>query len=102
MSASPPFAVIGTEFSIVPRETVVEILEKNALMQGKDNITLGPIFRKVADDFRRWSEVAEPGCMMLAPEISLTIIRLSRMVHPVVSLSQPEQANPNGRPQIVS
>jgi hypothetical protein len=72
----PPFAVFGATFAVMPRSGVIETLEKNAIAQTKGNLALGPIFRELADSFRGWSMVAEPGCAMQLPEINLFIVRL--------------------------
>jgi hypothetical protein len=73
----PPFAVIGTGLVIVPRAGVIEMLEKNILLHGKQNLALVPIFRKVQEDFRVWSKDAEPGWTFRAHEVGLVIIRMS-------------------------
>jgi hypothetical protein len=84
----PAFAVIGQQFAILPYLQVLALLETNAVEQSKTNLALGPIFRKIADDFRDWAKVAEPGCMMLAPEIKMSIIRLASCRPLVQSLSK--------------
>ena len=82
------FQVVGTEVSIVPRQTVIEMLEKNALLASKQDLQAGSVFRGLADDFRRWSEVAEPGCVLRAPEVHLLITRISSLVPPIIWLSE--------------
>jgi hypothetical protein len=75
---SPAFAVIGqAQFVILPYLQVLASLETNAVEQSKTNLAFGPLFHKIADDFRAWSKIAEPGCMLSAPEIKLCIIRLA-------------------------
>jgi hypothetical protein len=83
----PPFAVIGTGFSILPRDGVLEMLEKNILLQGKENLVLAPLFRKTKEDFREFAKIAEPGSLFRAPEINLFIIRLSMFAPIATSLS---------------
>lgn len=86
---SPAFAVIGQQFVILPYLQVLASLETNAIEQSKTNLALGPIFRKVADDFRAWSKIAEPGCMLQAPEVRLCIVRLAGCCAPLAqSLSE--------------
>ena len=84
----PPFAVIGTGFMILPRDGIIEMLEKNALMQTKGNLLMGPLFRRIADSFRDWSRVAEPGGRFQAPEIHLIVIRLSAFIPTAVFLTE--------------
>lgn len=56
---------------------IIEMLEANAIQQGKVNLAIGPVFRKVVDDFREWSKVCEPGNTFQAPEVRLKMVRLS-------------------------
>jgi hypothetical protein len=83
----PPFAVIETGVSVLPRTGVIELLGKNALLQSKENLLLGPLFHRVQDAFREWSKDAEPGCAFQAPEARLLIIRLSAFVPIATCLS---------------
>ncbi len=84
----PPYAVLGTQFSIVPQSAVLEMLEKNAQLQSKGNLTLGPLFRQVADNFRDWAKDSEPGCLFQAPEVKLIVIRLSTFAPIATCLSE--------------
>ena len=73
----PPYAVIGTGLGILPHAGVIEMLEKNILLQGKENLAIVPLFRKAQEAFRDWSKIAEPGWWLRAPEVNLIIIRMS-------------------------
>jgi len=73
----PPFAVFGNSFSIAPQQAILEMLEKNILLQGKENLAVVPLFRKAKEDFRAFAKDAEPGQIFQAPEIKLIVIRLS-------------------------
>lgn len=103
-----PFAMMGTAFVVLPPGGVIEMLEKNAITQTKGNLTLGILFRKIADDFRDWSKHAEPGCVFHAPEVNLHIVRLSAFAPLCMSLSveaqkraeSAEGAPPSDRPLI--
>ena len=83
--SGPPFAVIGTSFVVLGYSGVVELLEKNAAAQSAGNLAVGPVFRKVADDFRSWGRMAEPGWCFVSPEVGLTVVRLS-VLPPTVSV----------------
>lgn len=103
-----PFAVMGTVFNVLPSSGVIEMLEKNAIAQTKGNLTLGSLFRKIVDDFRKWSKDAEPGCVFSAPEVKLHIVRLSAFAPLATSLSveaqkrveSAEEPPPSDRPLI--
>src|SRR4030067_1599227 len=84
----PPFAVIGSGFSVVPRAAVIEMLEKNALMQTKGNLLAGSLFRRIADSFRDWSRTAEPGAAFQAREANLVVIRLSAFIPVTMFLTE--------------
>ena len=71
------FAVCGADFTVLPASAILESLERNGQAQAKGNLAVGPVFREIADSFRDWSKVAEPGCFFQAPEISLRIVRLA-------------------------
>jgi len=113
VNQGPPFAVFGTAFNIVPRAAVIEMLESNAQAQAKGNLALGPLFRKVADDFRAWSKDSEPGWVFRAPEVNLHIVRLATFAPLCTSLSEaarkkaeaeaaaPAEPDPNDRPLIL-
>jgi hypothetical protein len=82
-----PYAFISQSFIVMPYEQVVIALEQNAKEQSKANLKLGPLFRKVADDFREFNRRAEPGWVFQAPEVKLVLVRLAAMIPPAVSLS---------------
>jgi hypothetical protein len=86
-NAGPPYAFISQGFAILSQGQVAETLEKNALIRGKDDISLGILFKKIADDFRAWSKQVEPGGLFNAPEANLRIIRLSMFAPVATSLS---------------
>jgi hypothetical protein len=83
----PPYAFVSQAFIVMPYEQVVIALEQNAKEQSKANLKLGPLFRKIADDFREFNRCAEPGWVFQAPEVKLVLIRLAAMIPPAVSLS---------------
>ena len=89
----PPFAVIGAAvFNVMPKQQVIESIEANAIQQAKLDLKMGPYFRKVADDFREFARVAEPGQLFQAPEAELRIIRMSAFSPPATSLSEAKLA----------
>jgi hypothetical protein len=100
----PPFAVVSdAQFVIMPQSAVIESMEMNAAQQTKINLKLGPLFRKVADDFREYAKLAEPGFLFQAPEINLRIIRLARMAPVATSLSdEARKAAKPDTPRIVA
>lgn len=75
----PLFACICDQFVIVSGPAVIEMLHKNATVQGKKDLTLGPIFRQAAEDFKQWSLEAEPGWVFQAPQIRFCAIRMAQM-----------------------
>jgi hypothetical protein len=83
----PPYAFISQGLALMPYEQVLTAIEENAKQQAKANLKLGPLFRKVADDFREFNRRAEPGWVFQAPEVQLVLIRLAAMIPPAVSLS---------------
>lgn len=93
----PPFAFIGRQFAVMTRTQILESLAQDAIVQSKTNITAGPLFRLTADNFREWSQVAEPGGVFQAPEVGLRIIRLSAFSPIATSLSEKAQGASNGR-----
>jgi len=105
-----PFAFIGAKFAVMSRDEILESLARDGLLQGKENLAAGPVFRLTADNFRDWAKAAEPGGMFRAPEVGLHIIRLSRFAPMATSLSEEAQKriddaqadpqSPNDRPLI--
>ena len=89
--SGPPFAMCGKDFSVLPASKIVELLEVNARAKGAVNLSLGPIFREAADDFREWSRTAEPGMFFQAPEIRLKVVRLSMYAATATFLSSAAQ-----------
>lgn len=85
------FAVVASEFIVIPATMVLEMLDKNAQANAKTNLLLGPIFRAVEDGFRDWSRIAEPGWVFQAPEIALRIIRLATAAPLYTSMSKGAQ-----------
>lgn len=90
----PPFAVIATKFAIMPRAGVIEMLEKNAVAQGKMDLKAGPVFREIADVFREWSKDAEPGMLLRAEKVQIVIIRLSAHSPATMWTQQTESETP--------
>ena len=105
----PPYAFISQGLVLMPYEQVLATIEENAKGQAKANLKLGPLFRKVADDFREFNRRAEPGWVFQAPEVQLVLIRLSAMIPPATSLSDEarkklkaakEEPGPEAEPQL--
>lgn len=91
----PPFACIArqmpsneAQFAVATRDQILESLERDRQLQAKADLSAGPVFDTVAAHFREWAKTAEPGGMFRAPELGMTIIRLSRFLPPTLSLSE--------------
>lgn len=78
----------GEEVHWVSYSAMIAMLEKNVQLKAKVDLRIGPMLRIVADGFRAFHKVAEPGMWFRAPEIGMVVCRVSAHIEPCTVLSE--------------